>query len=562
MIKELLGTTTHEVNSYLVSVREDQGEVATGRVLTLIIVTDEASMEAPIGAANRASREHPCRIIVIADAGGDEEATLDAEVRLGGDAGASEVIVLKTRGRATGGLDTLVYPLLLPDAPVVAWWPGQAPEVPSLDVIGQLAQRRITTSSAAEDQVGELASLRQAYHSGDTDLAWARLTNWRGLLASSLDGVDAASVRSATVVGTAERSSVRLLVSWLELALGRDVEVRPSTGGELGLESVSLELPGRVIEVSRTDDQKVHMSTGGEQTVQAVSMPRRRLWECLSEELRRLDPDEVYGEVLAHAFQDDLNHCARYALDKPTPRDVVSANADELAGRAADAVVSRLRRAVDERGRAHLVLTGGTVGTKVAAALAGSAAESEFAWDRVHVWWGDERYVGEDSSERNDIAVEDSFVQLAEGLRPAHVHRIPAVESGLELGEAASRYADELREAGLVPDDGPFFDVVLLGVGPDGHVASLFPEHPAQSAVDAPTVPVRESPKPPSDRVSLTFPALNAARSVLLLVSGAAKAGAVDRGHGPVSPWTVPASAVRGTEETVWYLDQEASGSR
>lgn len=559
MIKEMLNTTTHEITDYLVGVREDQGQVTTGQVLTLIIVTDEASMATPISAANRSSREHPSRILVVVEGGGDEETALDAEIRLGGDAGASEVIVLRTHGRTTGGLDTLIYPLLLPDAPVVAWWPGEAPEVPTLDVIGQLAQRRITTSGASADQVGELASLRQAYHAGDTDLAWSRLTNWRGLLASALDGISAEQVLGATVVGTPERSSVRLMSSWLELALGVTVEFRSSRSDDIGLEAVTLRLADREISVERTDDQKVYMSTGGDTAVQAVSMPRRHLWECLSEELRRLDADEVYGAVLAHAFHDDVNHCARYALDKPTPRDVVSSTGQELSARAADAVASRLKRAVDERGRAHLVLTGGTVGTQVAAALADAADTAGLSWDKVHVWWGDERYVGADSPDRNDVGVEETFLR-AEGLRAGNVHRIPAVDSGMELTEAAQAYAEELASHGLVPGTTPFFDVVLLGVGPDSHVASLFPDHPAQSAVDSPTVAVRESPKPPPDRVSLTFPALNSARSVLLLVSGASKADAVGRSHGPVAPWTAPASAVRGTEETVWYLDRDAAG--
>ncbi|HZI97010.1 MAG TPA: glucose-6-phosphate dehydrogenase assembly protein OpcA, partial [Actinomycetales bacterium] len=148
MIVDLPSTTTAAVNRRLVEMRESGGAIALGRVLTLVISTDDDQAEDAIAAANDASREHPCRVLVVAPGSKRGSARLDAQIRVGGDAGASEVLVLRLYGELADHGDAVIVPLLLPDAPVVVWWPGQAPSVPSRDPLGSMATRRITDSAA------------------------------------------------------------------------------------------------------------------------------------------------------------------------------------------------------------------------------------------------------------------------------------------------------------------------------------------------------------------------------------------------------------------------------
>ena len=180
MIIDLPSTTTSQVNSKLVHLREQGGATTLGRVLTLVIVTDDgAKTEDAIDAANEASREHPCRVIVVARGAKKAAPRLDAQIRVGGDAGASEVIVLRLYGQLADEGASCVMPLLLPDAPVVAWWPFESPASPAQDPIGKLANRRITDSAAERNPIKALGQRKDSYQDGDTDLAWTRLTLWR-----------------------------------------------------------------------------------------------------------------------------------------------------------------------------------------------------------------------------------------------------------------------------------------------------------------------------------------------------------------------------------------------
>ena len=238
----------------------------------------------------------------------------------------------------------------------------------------------------------------------------------------------------------------------------------------------------------------------------------------------------------------------------------VESSADELADRVADRVVSVLGAAVRETGEAHLVLTGGGILEKVLAALGrrGPAVE----WPRVHVWWADERYVPADSDERNDLPAMRLLFDLVD-LDPARLHRMPAADAGFgdDLESAAESYAAELARS--VPGAGdeavPDFDVVLLGVGPDGHCASLFPGHPGTRALDTSVIAVRESPKPPPLRLSFTFPALDAAKEVWFVVSGSGKADAVARALSGAPREEVPSAGPRGRNRTLWLIDQDAA---
>jgi 6-phosphogluconolactonase len=200
-------------------------------------------------------------------------------------------------------------------------------------------------------------------------------------------------------------------------------------------------------------------------------------------------------------------------------------------------------------------LTGGSIAEAVHRELARLSPSSEVDWSRVVVWWGDERFVAADDPERNAGQARAAFLD-AVGVDPARVHEMPSTDAAADVDAAAAAYSEQVREHGAGA-----FEVLMLGVGPDGHIASLFPSHPALDARDAIAVGVRDSPKPPPERVSLTFEALNHARAVWFLVSGDGKAEAVARAMGGADVHEVPATGVTGEDETIWFLDR-ASASR
>jgi 6-phosphogluconolactonase len=234
--------------------------------------------------------------------------------------------------------------------------------------------------------------------------------------------------------------------------------------------------------------------------------------------------------------------------------------AEELADRTADRTVSVLGAAVQQTGAAHLVLTGGGILEKVLVALGRRGPALD--WPRVHVWWGDERYVPADSDERNDLPAMRLLFDLVD-VDPAKLHRMPAADAGFgeDVESAAESYAAELAHAVPGADDGavPAFDAVLLGVGPDGHCASLFPGHPGTRVVDTSVIAVRNSPKPPPTRLSLTFPALDAAKEVWFIASGSGKADAVARALSGAPREEVPSAGPRGRNRTLWLIDREAA---
>ena len=238
----------------------------------------------------------------------------------------------------------------------------------------------------------------------------------------------------------------------------------------------------------------------------------------------------------------------------------VSGSADELAERVAAAVVTALAAAQAEGRVPCVALTGGTIAARIHRAVAASPDAGLVDWSRVDVWFGDERYVPADDEERNALQARESLLDRLPFDR-ARVHEVPASDAGhRDVAAAAAAYGRALREHGSGE-----FDVVMLGVGPDGHVASLFPGFPQLDVDDEIAVPVTGSPKPPPERVSLTFPALNRAREVWFLVSGQGKAAAVARalatGDDTADVHDVPAAGVHGRDRTIWFLDQDAASA-
>lgn len=302
MIVDLPHTTISAVSKTLVKIREEGGVVALGRVLTLVISTNLGHEEEAIEAANEASREHPMRVIVISTERSndlDEEPRLDAEIRVGGDAGASEVILLRAHGDIANDEEGLVTGLLLPDAPVVAWWPGAAPTVVSESPLGRIAQRRITDAAAQSNPRQSIIDLAGTYSPGDTDFAWTRLTLWRTQLAAALDQPPYEPVTSVEVAGAADSPSTLLLAAWLRLQLQVPVlhELTTRATGSSGIHGVKLVRASGTIELERSIVNVATLSQPG-QPVHDLSLPRRSLRDCLAEELRRLDPDSLFGNVV------------------------------------------------------------------------------------------------------------------------------------------------------------------------------------------------------------------------------------------------------------------------
>jgi glucose-6-phosphate dehydrogenase assembly protein OpcA len=297
VIIDLPSTTTSQVNAKLVQMRQEGGAVTLGRVLTLVIVTDDGTKtEEAIEAANDASREHPCRVIVVARGAKKAAPRLDSQIRVGGDAGASEVVVLRLYGPLADEGASCVIPLLLPDTPVVAWWPSEAPAVPAQDPIGALANRRITDAANERNPNRALDHRRATYADGDTDLAWTRLTNWRAMLAAALDLPPYEKITAAAVTGEADSPSTDLLAAWLAVCLRIPVSRLKATSGE-GIVRVVLERRSGNVELVRPDG-KVGTLTQAGQPDRKIALQRRSVRDCLSEELRRLDPDEIYAETL------------------------------------------------------------------------------------------------------------------------------------------------------------------------------------------------------------------------------------------------------------------------
>jgi glucose-6-phosphate dehydrogenase assembly protein OpcA len=304
MIVDLPDTTTAKISKALVRIREEGGAVALGRVLTLIIAAELGHEEEAIEAANDASREHPMRVIVLSTQSDavDCAARVDAEIRVGGDAGASEVIVLRAYGDAASDPESLVTGLLLPDAPVVAWWPGQAPEVPAESPLGRIAYRRITDASAQADPQAALNQICGSYRPGDTDFAWTRLTLWRAQLAAVLDQPPYESITAVSVSGAKDSPSTTLLAAWLQLQLQVPVDYELTSGeNSNGIRGVHLTRASGVISLEREVPGIATLTQSG-QPVQDLTLKRRSLRDCLSDELRRLDPDELYGQVITQGL--------------------------------------------------------------------------------------------------------------------------------------------------------------------------------------------------------------------------------------------------------------------
>ena len=361
MIVTMKNTTTKAISQKLETLHVQRGEAAQGRVLTLIISCAQRELEDSLRIANEISGEHPCRVIALVPGGTSvnpkavlaqdtrdvnpdaaregvlqgNETDLEAEIRFGADAGASDVIVLFPHGELAQHLDTLVIPLMVADTPVVAWWPTQAPDNPAQDPIGRMAVSRITDAARSSEPLETLEKLTRVATLEDVDLSWTHLTLWRASLASVLDQAQGHKIISAEVTGSPENISVRLMAAWLATVAGAQASIRPQQANEeceggpvpegiirgvkltmddggvytlsRGISMAKRALQDAGVEVDPSwQSPALHdgawVTTPTSKAPQMISLPHRSTADCLSEELGRLYPDPLYSRVLRSSF--------------------------------------------------------------------------------------------------------------------------------------------------------------------------------------------------------------------------------------------------------------------
>ena len=300
MATTLWDTTGGEVVRALLAERRAAGAIASGLALTLVVVVEEGRVREAEEAATIAAAAHPCRVIIVVRHAIDAAIRLDAEVQVGGRLGATEAVVMRMYGRLALHAESIVLPLLAPDAPVVTWWHGSPPDEIATDALGVLASRRVTDCAQCPDPLAALRKRAQDFVPGDTDLAWTRATPWRSLLASALDGVSA-TPSAADVTAEAHNPSAALLTGWLSSRLGLSATLQPSSGpGITSAQVLTLESDGTEyrVTIDRPDGRSATLRRGAEDS-RMLPLPRRELGDLLAEELRRMDPDPVYADALA-----------------------------------------------------------------------------------------------------------------------------------------------------------------------------------------------------------------------------------------------------------------------
>ncbi len=288
---ELTETNSAGIAAELVRARKKAGSPAMGMVMTLVVVVDEDQAHDAMEAARAASQEHPARVlgVILGDARG--KAVINAQVGTGS-GWSGETALIRLKGEVVKHPESVVLPLLLPDSPVAAWWPADAPQDPASDPLGALAQRRITDAAAATRRKTKAIHHQcAAYAKGNTDLAWTRLTPWRALLAAALDQ-HPEKVVGASVTAERISPSADLLVAWLNDRLKVDVDRTSSEGP--GITEVVLRTRSGDVSINRPDG-KLAAFVSPDQPDRPVALKRRSVPELLAEELRRLDEDDTYA---------------------------------------------------------------------------------------------------------------------------------------------------------------------------------------------------------------------------------------------------------------------------
>jgi 6-phosphogluconolactonase len=239
-------------------------------------------------------------------------------------------------------------------------------------------------------------------------------------------------------------------------------------------------------------------------------------------------------------------------------RVIVSPDKATLATTLAARFLKKVAGFIAERGEATVVLTGGTMGYATLAAVNASPDRDKIDWTKVNFWWGDERWLPDGDAERNETQAREALLAHIK-LDDARVHAFAASDEGVELDAAAAAYAAELAAAAPEGEAFPRFDITFLGVGPDGHIASLFPDKSGIREVELTVIPVRNSPKPPPERLSLTLPVINSSERIWLVMAGADKASALGLALADANTFEVPAAGAQGRRTTSFFVDQDAA---
>ncbi|MFI0431521.1 MAG: glucose-6-phosphate dehydrogenase assembly protein OpcA [Candidatus Nanopelagicales bacterium] len=294
MSLRLENTNAGAIADAISSERHQKGATASGMVMTLVIVSDEEHQNDATAAAQYSAGEHPMRILTVIPRPSREEHRLDANISVGDSTdGPGELVRMRLRGSLAKHADSVVLPLLLSDTPVVVWWPGTHPASLAAHPQGRLARRRIGDAAAEENFTAALTLLRDHLASGDTDLAWTRLTPWRAALAATLDQpyapITGATIHSEPI------PSAPLMRTWLEWRLGVPVKYLSSRGPAIN--QIVLHTEGGDITITRPDGHMATVERGGI-AVKELFLPRRQVKELISEELRRLDPDEPFEDTM------------------------------------------------------------------------------------------------------------------------------------------------------------------------------------------------------------------------------------------------------------------------
>jgi glucose-6-phosphate dehydrogenase assembly protein OpcA len=292
---ELIDTNAAGIAAEFVAARLRAGSPAMGMVMTLVVVVDEENADEAMAVARHASREHPARVlgVILGDARGP--AQVNAQVGIGAGSGTTgETALIRLHGEVVKHAESVVLPLLLPDSPVAIWWPVDAPDDPSGDPLGRLAQRRITdAASAGRSRRKALHAQCTSYSPGNSDLAWTRITPWRALLAAALDQ-QPLKVTGGLVSAERISPSADLLAAWLSDRLKVQIERKSSAGP--GITEARLDTKEGPIVIARPDGRLATFSSP-DRPDRPVALKRRELPELLAEELRRLDEDDVYAET-------------------------------------------------------------------------------------------------------------------------------------------------------------------------------------------------------------------------------------------------------------------------
>ncbi|QGN31971.1 glucose-6-phosphate dehydrogenase assembly protein OpcA [Microlunatus sp. Gsoil 973] len=341
MIITLSDTNSATISSALLSARRSAGSPASGMVLTLIIVSDEDEYPAALDAAMAAGREHPSRILLVVTGNGRHSASLDAEVRIG-EGTSGEVVVVRMRGPLADHPASVIRPLLLPDSPVVVWWPGSvATNKIASTSLAELSNRRITDAAASRQPRRELARRAEHLAAGDTDLAWTRLTPWRTLLAAALDQFPA-HVTAATLEAERRNPSADLLAAWMEDRLR--IPVKQTTSSGPGITAVRMTTAAGDIAITRPDGLLASYAVPG-QPNRLVALKRRSTADLIAEELRRMDHDVVYEATLKALLR-------RTADTRSTRRTAPRATEEDSADGKAETATSTSRKSAAKRAAA------------------------------------------------------------------------------------------------------------------------------------------------------------------------------------------------------------------